>query len=259
MQFYNIEYSKNPFDQWNKLKTNPPVDKQGYDSLYEFCKATSRYHFDETINDLESFDSDCPVVIPIKNFTGNWKEQVNNLTQETKPELFAKRAGRRMPTNNDLEANDFKKWGYDIDTYAIANRVLKPELTDELKSIVESFCFVEPCVVKFDVQMPGQCFYWHLDNFGGVLKKFRGDYEKAGTGDIDQRDVMRLIIFLEDQKQGQVWQQGNLLLNWKKGDCITWPWKDIPHGTCNYGHSPRPVLNVTGIVTDKTREFLTNV
>ena len=64
------------------------------------------------------------------------------------------------------------------------------------------------------------------------------------------------MIFLDDQRQGQIFQLGNLLIKWKRGDCITWPWRDVPHGTCNYGHSPRPVLNITGIVTDKTREFL---
>jgi len=64
---------------------------------------------------------------------------------------------------------------------------------------------------------------------------------------------------LDDQHLGQVWQQGNLSVRWKKGDCIIWPWKDIPHGTCNYGHHPRPVLNITGYVTDKTKGFLANV
>ena len=49
-----------------------------------------------------------------------------------------------------------------------------------------------------------------------------------------------------------------LLIKWKRGDCITWPWRDVPHGTCNYGHKPRPVLNITGIVTEGTKEFLSN-
>ena len=256
-EFYKIEYSRNPLEQWNRLKTQPPVDKEGYDSLYDFCQATSRYHFQEDQSDLDSFDSDCPAVIPITRFSGEWLDQVTALSEQTSPATFNSRKTTRLKNNNNWEENDFRRWGYDIDGgYTIANRLLKPSLTDDLQDIVRGFGFADPGIVKFDVQMPGQCFYWHLDNFGGVLKKHRGDYESASSGDLDQREVMRLVIFLDDQKQGQMWQHGNLLLNWQRGDCITWPWRDIPHGTCNYGHSPRPVLNITGVVTDKTREFL---
>ena len=70
---------------------------------------------------------------------------------------------------------------------------------------------------------------------------------------------MRIVIFLDDQKVGQHWQHGNLIIKWKKGDCISWPWKDVPHGTANYGHDLRPTLNVTGEVTEKTYDFLNNV
>ena len=41
-------------------------------------------------------------------------------------------------------------------------------------------------------------------------------------------------------------------------DCFTWPWRDIPHGTANFGHEPRPTLNITGAVTDRTLEVLKN-
>ena len=159
------------------------------------------------------------------------------------------------------EENDFRRWGYDIDGgYTIANRKFKPHGTsawnDALQYILDCFGFEQPGVVKLDVQMPGQCFYWHLDAFGGVLKSHRGDFDAHSASDLDQRKTMRTMIFLDDQHLGQMWQQGNLLLEWQRGDCITWPWRDIPHGTCNYGHTPRPVLNITGTLTDKTWEFL---
>lgn len=259
MQPYKIEYSRNALEMWNRLKTQPPVDKQGYDSLYDFCKATSRYHFDESVNDLNTLDTDCPVVIPVKRFSGDWDNAVQELINSAEPANFKFRTQTRKDATNNWEENDFRKWGYDIDGgYTIANRILKPNLTDALYHIVESFGFEEPGIVKFDVQMPGQCFYWHLDNFGGVLKKHRGDYDRAADQDLDQRSVMRAVVFLDNQRLGQVWQQGNLMLNWQRGDAITWPWRDIPHGTCNYGHHPRPVLNLTGVVTDKTKDLLRN-
>ena len=101
-------------------------------------------------------------------------------------------------------------------------------------------------------------FYYHLDNFGALLKSKRGDYERFADCDYDQRKIIRLIVFLEDQQPGHIWQQGNEYLSWKKGDCFTWPWKDIPHGTANFGHSPRPTLNITGMLTDKSYEALKN-
>tara|TARA_B110000977_G_C11055277_1_gene483828 strand:+ start:1213 stop:2007 length:795 start_codon:yes stop_codon:yes gene_type:complete len=260
MNFYDIEFSRNPLNMWNKLKTKSPVKKEGYNSLYDFCKATSRYHFDETVDDIAQLDTDCPPIIPIGNIAGDWDQEVKKLSKETTPATFGFRTTTRADITNAWEENDFKKWGYNIDGgYTIANRTIRPELEESLQFIVDSFGFEKPGVVKFDVQMPGQCFYWHLDNFGGVLKRRRKEYNKSDEGDLDQRKVMRTVIFLDDQQQGQVWQQGNLLLGWKRGDIITWPWRDIPHGTCNYGHKPRPVLNITGILTDKTREFLTSI
>ncbi len=264
MQTYKIEYSRSPYDMWNSLKTLPPVDKEGHDSLFEFSKKTSRYHFDENANDLELLDTDTPPVIPVCRFDGNWDEAVAELCSNTQPATFGFRATKRKNLNNEWEENDFRKWGYDIDGgYTIANRMFKPQFekgwNEALQHILDCFGFEKPGQVKFDVQMPGQCFYWHLDAFGGVLQSKRGDFDNAAETDLDQRQVMRTMIFLDDQRLGQVWQQGNLFINWQRGDCITWPWRDIPHGTCNYGHSPRPVLNITGTLTKKSWEFLQDV
>lgn len=256
-KFYKIEYSKNALETWKSLETATPKTKEGYDSLYQFSKDTSRYHFDENFDDTKLLGTNMSPVIPIKRFDGDWADEVAKLCKESKPATFGFRKETRTGTTNSLEENDFRSWGYDIDGgYTIANRIRKPELPAILQNIVDSFGFESPYNVKFDVQMPGQCFYWHIDNFGGVLKSQRGEYDTFSPADIDQRKIMRCVIFLDDQRQGQQWQQGNLLLNWEKGDCITWPWKDIPHGTCNYGHIPRPVLNLTGIVTEQTEKLL---
>ena len=261
MDFYKIEYSRNPGNTWKSLKTNPVVDPKNYESLWHWSKDASRYHFDRTKSDVASLDTDCPVVIPIRRFSGDWDSAVQEIAEQTAPATFDMRSTKREDKNNSWEENDFRRWGYDIDGgYTIANRKFKPHGTsawnDALQYILDCFGFEQPGVVKLDVQMPGQCFYWHLDAFGGVLKSHRGDFDAHSASDLDQRKTMRTMVFLDDQHLGQMWQQGNLLLEWQRGDCITWPWRDIPHGTCNYGHTPRPVLNITGTLTDKTWEFL---
>lgn len=257
MDFYKIEYSRNPATMWQNLETADPTDKNNFSSLFEWSKSMSNYHFSNK-EDVSSLDSKLPVVIPITRF------DISNLPdlKQTNPATFDRRSKNRGSKNNEMEENDFRRWGYDIDGgYTILNRRSQPKLPLELQQAIDSFGMTDPRV-RFDVQMPGQCFYWHLDAFGGLLTRSkvpefsRGNFEKHSVADIDQRKMMRIVIFLEDQKQGHHWQQGNLLLNWQKGDCIAWPWKDIPHGTANYGHSPRPTINVTGVVTDKTYEFL---
>lgn len=258
-----INYSKSPFDLWTNLQTAKPVNVQGFNGLYDFCKATSLYHFDNSIDDRYSTP---PVIVPLCRFEGNWDEEVKIMTSATEPATFDYRAETRLDNNNSMEYNDFKTWGYNVDTenpYVVLNRTRHAALTPLLQKISDIFQFEHPGRlsggkpnIKFDVQKPGQMFYWHLDNFGGILKEQRQDYKTFAPCDSDQRLIMRVIVFLEDQKPGQVWQQGNCYLKWKRGDCITWPWRDIPHGTANFSHCDRPTLNVTGRVTDKTLEFL---
>ncbi len=191
---------------------------------------------------------------------------------ESEPATFGFRAKPRLERANDLEYNDFKRWGYDVDgdngsPYVILNRYRKQSTIPKVfMDIIEKFGFNYPTGngapmpnFKFDCQMPGQLFYLHIDNFAGLLKKQRDNYNKPASCDYDQRKLMRIIIFLDDHKVGQVWRQGNEYIEWKKGDCITWPWRDIPHGTANFSHYPRPTLNITGEVTTKTLEFLKSI
>jgi hypothetical protein len=258
-----MKFDKNPYDQWKSLKTKDPVSYKDFDSLFEFCKATSLYHFDD-----QRDDSNCipPTYIPICNFVGDWDKDVKELMNQTEPATFDYRANPRRDNNNNMEYNDFKKWGYNVDggdnQYVVLNRSKHLDLPDSLYKIIDLFKFKHPGGrrggpnIKFDVQLPGQMFYWHLDNFGGLLRDQRDDYNKFAECDYDQRKLMRAIVFLDDQKQGQVWKQGNEFLTWKKGDCMTWPWRDIPHGTCNFGHEPRPTLNITGAMSPESWDFL---
>jgi hypothetical protein len=258
-----VNYDKNPNDVWSSLKTAPPVSYESFNGLYEFCKTTSLYHFDETADDTNCVP---PVIIPICRFEGDWDQEVLEMTSVTEPATFDFRAETRLDNNNTMEYNDFKRWGYNVDgenAYTVLNRTRHAELTPTLQKISNLFKFEHPGRlsggkpnIKFDVQKPGHMFYWHLDNFGGILKQQREDYKKFAECDYDQRKIMRLIIFLDDQKIGQVWRQGNCFIEWQKGDCITWPWKDIPHGTANFSHFDRPTLNITGRVTEGTIEFL---
>lgn len=255
-----MKFDNNFYEEYMNIKTKPPVKKEGFDSLYEYCRATSHYHFDNNIKDDRATTCENPLYIPLCNFTGDWSSEIAEMTGLAKPFTFDLRGQPRLQNNNNMERNDFDKWGYVTDgdqPYIVLNRA-KTDVVGKLEKIADLFHLTYPQVIRYDVQLPGQMFYYHIDNFGAILKSKRGDYERFADCDYDQRKMIRLIIFLEDQQPGHVWQQGNEYLTWKKGDCFTWPWKDIPHGTANFGHSPRPTLNITGMLTDKSYEVLKN-
>ena len=255
-----MEFDNNFYEEYMNLKTKPPVGKEGFDSLYEFCKASSYYHFDNNIKDTRLGVCENPLYLPLCRFTGDWSAEIDQLEPLTKPFTFDLRGQPRLQTNNDMEKNDFDNWGYTVDgdkPYIVLDRA-KTDLVGKFGKLVEMFGFNYPQVHRFDIQKPGQMFYYHIDNFGALLKSKRGDYDKFADCDYDQRKMIRMIIMLTDQEPGHVWQQGNMYLQWKKGDCFTWPWRDVPHGTCNFGHTPRMSLNITGAVTEKTLEVFKN-
>lgn len=253
-----MEFNNNLYEEYMSIKTRPPVTKDGFRGLYDFCKATSYYHFDKTIKDERVGTCENPLYIPVCNFTGDWSFEMTEMGKHTKPFSFDLRGQPRLQNNNNMEKNDFDDWGYVTEgdnPYIVLNRA-KVDVIGKFEKIAEMFHLDYPKVIRFDVQHPGQMFYYHIDNFGALLKGKRGDYDRFADCDIDQRKMIRMIIFLDDQQPGHTWQQGNHYLSWKKGDCFTWPWRDIPHGTANFGHTPRPTLNITGAATERTYEVL---
>jgi hypothetical protein len=43
---------------------------------------------------------------------------------------------------------------------------------------------------------------------------------------------------------------------WRAGDVTTFDWQNIPHSTANAGHNPRVTYQLTGIITERTTEFI---
>lgn len=104
--------------------------------------------------------------------------------------------------------------------------------------------------ILIHVQQPGQMHPLHMDKtYGGGHWDYLGDtkHEKLG----------RVMIMLDDWHPGQVILMGNdHFIQWRKGDVIYFRWQDMPHGTCNFGLHDRPMLFVTGEITDKFKQLL---
>ena len=65
------------------------------------------------------------------------------------------------------------------------------------------------------------------------------------------------MIQLTDWEQGHFWSYGNYMYKqWSAGEVTTFDWQNVPHSTANAGHNPRVTLQITGIMTDQSKEFI---
>ena len=116
-------------------------------------------------------------------------------------------------------------------------------IPESLHNITEQFGLAD-CMERIHVQWPGQVWNRHIDK----LQKWNPE---------DPNKVMRIIIQLTDWKPGQFWEYGNHHWNqWRAGDITSFDWANIPHCTANAGHHPRVTFQLTGIITEKTEQFL---
>jgi hypothetical protein len=207
-------------------------------SSWEQTKLRSRYHFDnKKIDPL--FDQ----VIYLGSFVPCWSEELVTIIDESKSATWRTRGepGKSRP-EDELAAEDYdlEHTGYGKD-YEVTN--LNWKIPFQLQRISNLFALDNP-MTRIHVQMPGQVWNLHLDKL-----------EKWAPEDIDS--ILRLQIQLTDWEPGQFWTYGNYSHTmWSAGDVTTFDWQNIPHATANASRHPRVTLQVTGVKTDQTRNFL---
>ena len=65
------------------------------------------------------------------------------------------------------------------------------------------------------------------------------------------------MIQLTDWQPGQFWSYGNYNYHqWRAGDVTTFDWANIPHSSANAGFDPRVTLQLTGIRSAATMDYL---
>jgi hypothetical protein len=208
-------------------------------SSWEQTKLRSRYHFDN-----KKIDPDFDQVIHLGSFVPCWQEELDKIVLESKSATWRTRGNPAKPSRpeEELSAEDYdlEQEGYGKD-YKISN--LNWNVPPMLERIASQFA-LEDSMSRLHVQLPGQVWNLHLDKL-----------EKWAPTDPDS--VLRVQIQLTDWEPGQFWSYGNYSHTmWAAGDVTTFDWQNIPHATANASHHPRVTLQVTGIKTDQTREFL---
>lgn len=103
---------------------------------------------------------------------------------------------------------------------------------------------------SFHMQRPGQFLMYHHDLYYAVIRD--ADPELAWKPE----KLRRFVVFMEDWVPGHIWIAGNTTYShWRKGECITWNWQDMPHGTANLSPKVRYSVHLTGYMTEKSWEF----
>jgi hypothetical protein len=89
-------------------------------------------------------------------------------------------------------------------------------------------------------EAPGQIFPMHFD---------RNKWNKFSLDEDTSYDTNYglFLIFFDDWKHGQAFQQGTAFLKWKSGDVFTWDHESTPHGSANLGYEDRYTLLVNGV------------
>lgn len=207
-------------------------------SSWETTKQKSKYHFNN-----DKLDPRWDTVIRLGKFLGNWSKELAVAIEQSKPATWATRAAV-APLKEILatEEYDLEQQGYDKD-HILTNLTWS---IDPVFQRMADYFALEDAMVRIHVQWPGQCWNLHIDK----LEKWCPD---------NPSKVFRAFIALTDWQQGHFWNYGNYQhWGWKAGDITTFDWQNVPHSTANAGHVPRVTLQVTGVMTEKTLDFLSS-
>ena len=209
-------------------------------SNWDETKAKSNYHFDS--NRVDTRES---VMRYLGHITPTWTDSVAEIVATAKPATWATRGykgeGVAPPREDQIKEDyDLERAGYGKD-YQITH--LNWAIPQELKKISDEFG-LEDCMERIHVQKPGEVWNLHLDK----LSKWCPE---------DPSRVMRIFVALTDWEPGQFWEYGNYHYNqWRAGDVTTFDWANIPHSTANAGMYARVTLQLTGVATGKTYDYL---
>jgi hypothetical protein len=207
-------------------------------SSYEETKKRSNYHFDKWIKDSGAIKD-------LGHISGNWQNEINNVIDKAKPLNWGNRRLSTNRPNDDVEAeeNDLIQAGAD------PKMTIYRGLTDfnecpSIQKIVDFFA-LNPVKAKLHTQFTGEMLQLHIDKLYDL--------------DNDPNNVIRIMVMMQDWEPGQFIMYGNQIHErWKSGDVHTFDWQNLPHATANASLTPRPMLVITGVLSETTRKILEN-
>ena len=209
-------------------------------SNWEISRARSTYHFDSKRQDQPE-----DVMQYLGHIEPTWQGDLTDIVDNARPATWATRGYK----GEGIEAppEELAKEEYDLTANGMPVDLpithLNWRMPESLQRITDAFA-LEHCMNRIHVQRPGEIWNLHIDK----LYKWDPDHPEM---------VMRIMIQLTDWQPGQFWAYGNYHYNqWRAGDVTTFDWANIPHATANAGFHPRVTLQLTGIRTAATMDYL---
>ena len=212
-----------------------------YNSSWEWSRAHSQYHFDNTRHDRVG-----EWYWPLGRFQGDWSEDLQAIAQDHKPVTWATR--KFYNGENDVSAM-LRQEEYDLEKSGAPVDLQLTDMTDHLERYptlwkMAEFFGLEQGKRRVHYQMPGQMFNLHIDKLWEFCPE-------------NPDRIVRITVHLTDWEPGQFMQYGNAFhSHWRAGDIHIFDWVNVPHATANASRSPRPTLQITGLKTCRTLEIL---
>lgn len=135
-----------------------------------------------------------------------------------------------------IQVEEWKTAGHHIESTSID---VYQNVDVQYIEIIKKFAHLKDPQVSFHRLRPGHYLPQHKDKYGFYSRKYMiEDIEK----------IHRIIVFLEDSKDGHLLIVDNTVYNtWKKGDCVEWS-GTTSHSAINLGVESRYTMQITGWV-----------
>lgn len=177
-------------------------------------------NWDQIDQDLKQYQQDTVYLnsfLEHTKFSQTWQDSLYDIAQQYRQYGYNEHNTRIWKSTSDVEPIWFR-WQEDL---------LNQLPLD--KGIV--------CLTRQD---PGQVIPWHQDNFFMLRRLYPQDH----------RTIVRVLLFMEDWKNGQLLQIGDEFLHhWQRGEVYIWK-PDTWHLAGNVGYETKWTCNITGFVND---------
>ncbi len=235
------------------------ISFKDYSARIAYLKSISKYHFDPFEKNESSFQI-------LGRFAGlDWFSEVSALEKEARggsnfnfdKALDYGQGKKRLNLQFDLKLTGDKSYNPE---HVFLNRIEAPLLCREKAPTIfkmADWFALEPETldVRIHIQHPGQVFPIHVDG----LSRQRISDDKHEKMQVRPEEWGRFQVQLQDWVWGHMWAMGNQYWSqWRAGEIMYFHWWDIPHATANAGFAPRYSMQVTGILTETTKERLKN-
>jgi hypothetical protein len=242
-------------------------------SRYEHNKLRSNHNFDPFSEKGDEFDIVC-------TFKGDWSAGLKKASAEGHESTIGNYRPRGQSLQDkdlsDGEMMDIKRASGKEDLscmYQVILRNIDAEATIANDGIpiwkdndaieykpffkMAEMLGIEVHQLRINIQLLGQVTPMHIDQQMRYARPQWRRIWKDGGGDKDPLVLRRVLVMLNDWVPGHSWLMGNNTYDqYHAGEAIVYDWCNMPHGTANFSYDPRFTLQITGFVTDKTKEIM---